>query len=401
MFKTFLDKNAIVLTVCTWAALSIFGTTLTGAARDTNTLPPNISSNTAFKDIGKALSGEPDFPHRGTDSEKASYLMKRIPDIVSKYGLRAGADFPRSFYTGPIVALGRLHDPVDAEDVAALKKFGWGNCAEFSEAFQEMMKGAGMPNSTVVYADNKGGEGYSPGFGGTDTAVMLEEPGPNGKLVRRIFDPFRAIFHSSELINPPTLEESIKQWSDLPMSPSDVRNGDKERGLKPWQTRLGKDFVKAQGSEFALPPPANNPKAWTADERSKARLAAIIPGLWASKNGCQILIQGTDGSYTAQNVKRSARQRVMGVPENSTYFTGGKITKWEPLTMESKGCWTFVQQGDCPHLAPFTRGEVTFTFQLTNIANSRSRVPQYYSSKCIWAVNQPWSVDTSVWTKIK
>lgn len=205
--------------------------------------PNSIKSKTGFYDLGKAIAQDSDFPATGTDIEKAKYIFSHLPRIASKYDLKMGNG---GLWSSFVIGVTRMGN--DPENADPLKTYPyWGNCGDWSYAFSEVLHGAGVKNR-VAYGDSSSSQGYSKMFTGTDTMVIVDDVAPDGKVSRRVFDPFRAGYSSNTY--QPT-DETIKQWSDIPLSDSDKWQN--ETNIYSWQTIVGKPFVKDASTQALLP----------------------------------------------------------------------------------------------------------------------------------------------------
>jgi tetratricopeptide (TPR) repeat protein len=188
--------------------------------------PATINTSNAFEDIGRAIAKEPDFPKDGTDASKARYVFSRLPDMAKAYKLSTS-----NVVSHVLVGFGRKS--TDTEGTETLKKSGLGSCAEWSYALQAILSGVGV-NSKVIYADSF--QSFTaPSFVGNDTALMIEEHGPNGKISRRIFDPFHAASDGFSA-------DSVTKWSDRPLTDYD-RWKDEKPGHS-WQSDMSKYWTK-------------------------------------------------------------------------------------------------------------------------------------------------------------
>lgn len=211
-------------------------------ADDTSSWPDSISKSTGFHDLGAAIKSEPGFPSDGTDVEKARYVFGRLPNIAKKYDLKMGNGHP---WSNLVVGITRIGN--DPENADPLKRYPhWGNCGDWSYAFSEILTGANVP-ARVAFGDSTSDQGYSNAFNGTDTMVIVEEKASDGRVSRRVFDPFRAGYHSGT--NQPT-EESIKDWEDIPLSDQDKWLDEQTMS---WQKMVGKKYVKDAGNQQKLP----------------------------------------------------------------------------------------------------------------------------------------------------
>ncbi len=235
-----------IVTRCVLAAsAAVFATAVSRATPAYSDWPVSIDSDTGFADLGNAIKREPGFPAHGSDVEKARYIHSRMGDVARKYGLKAGSG---GLVSNVVIGLSRVGLNPDPENADGLKgSFGWGNCGEWSYAFSEILGGADVA-CRVIFADSARGTGHSAGFGGTDTTVIVEERSRDGKISRRVFDPFRAAFHSATYV--PT-DGTLKDWGDRPLTDADKWQG--ESGDS-WQTMIGsKPFIKDATNESELP----------------------------------------------------------------------------------------------------------------------------------------------------
>lgn len=205
--------------------------------------------------MGKAIGEEAGFPKNGTPREKARYVASRLPEIARSYQLSAGTG---SVISSAVVGIVRKADDFarllwgggDKENAAPLKSSGTGNCGEWSYAFSEILDGAGVDNQ-VVFGDDNPEPGASSKFTGTDTAVLVQERDPSGRLTSRIFDPFRSAYHNTETRRPS--EKTAAEWNDLPLSDRDKTDADKKSGRETWKDDLiGKKHVKDAGNELVI-----------------------------------------------------------------------------------------------------------------------------------------------------
>jgi len=234
--------------------------------------PTSISDQNGFSNLGKAIQNEPGFPAKGSDVEKARYIFSRMDEAATVYGLKSGSG---GVISNTVIGLYRLgNDPEGAECLKGA--VGWGNCGEWSYAFSEILGGAGVTNR-VAFGDSSGGAGASLGFGGTDTMVVVEERSPDGKLSRRVFDVFRAAFHSGQ--NQPTAA-SLKEWGDLPLTDNDRW---KDETTVVWQGKVGKPFVKDAATEKIIEltlssrlDPRNTNRPQSASSQPLARSIVIL-----------------------------------------------------------------------------------------------------------------------------
>jgi len=208
--------------------------------------PESISGENGFYDLGQAITKDPGFPSRGSDVEKARFAMSRLPEIAKKYGLDAGSGGKVSdSYVGLYRKFGS--DPEGADGLKGA--LGWGNCGEWTYAFQQVLAGVGV-QSKPVFADKEGGAGHSGGFTGTDTTLYVEERTPGGAISRRVFDAFRAAYHGTDY---QPARQSVDNWKDVPLTDNDRLPRD--RGGSSWQNQIGgKPFIKDAGNQTELSP---------------------------------------------------------------------------------------------------------------------------------------------------
>lgn len=215
-----------------------------GLAEHPSAWPTNIGTKTSFQSLGIAISTEADFPFNGTDIEKARYVFSRLPDIAKTYELKTGSG--GIFSNLVIFTLREVgSDPENADSLKAYPH--WGNCGEWSYAFSEILNGAGVTSNRVAFGDKSSSTGYSAAFNGTDTMVIVEETAPDGHVSRRVFDPFRAGYHSG--INQPT-DATVKKWGDLPLTNKDKWQNEQTPA---WQSIIGKQYVKDAALQSVLP----------------------------------------------------------------------------------------------------------------------------------------------------
>jgi hypothetical protein len=237
--------------------------------------PIDLSADTGFNDLGQAIKKEPGFPRHESDIEKARYVFSRMAEVASRYGLESGTG---GFMSNTMIGLGRFR--FDPENADCLKtNVAWGNCGEWSYAFSEILSGAGVSANTVAYGDKAGGSGRSLGFGGTDTMVIVEERAPDGRTSRRVFDPFRAAFHSGT--HQPT-PETLAEWGDIPLTDYDKW---RDETVVSWQSRdvIGKPYIKRSYDEAELqliPDPKRDPRAY--DRPKPDPMLPSTTGLFAS-----------------------------------------------------------------------------------------------------------------------
>jgi hypothetical protein len=217
--------------------------------------PKTIRSAHAFSDLGVAMTKMNGFPINGSELEKANFVYLHMDLVARTYGLSAGDG---GLYSQAIVGLHRLcsyvpglNDPEEAESLKGGDHLG--NCAEWSQAFSEILSGAGVSNH-VVYADKSCEPGKSARFNGTDTTVIVEErdwDGRRTRISRRVFDAFRAAYHSPDGM--PT-KETLAEWSNLPLTNADRWKG--EKGPSWLSDMVDKPCVKDGPSETALEDPS-------------------------------------------------------------------------------------------------------------------------------------------------
>lgn len=377
-------RRAIVVSI-------LFGSTILSViAIDTSHWPNHIHGGTAFADIGKAIANEPDFPTHGTDVEKAKYAFSRLPEIESKYGLVAGTG---GKWSDLVVGAGRKGDFRDPESVNSLKAFGRGNCAEWSMAFQEVLRGVGV-NSTVIYGDYSSEPGFSDGFTGTDTALYVDEVGPDGRKVRRVFDPFRAVYHAQK--DGKTVSSQLDRWGDQPLSASDRLGRDKSED-DPWQDYIQKPFVKAAATEQVLPPTTKVRISNTPPSKAVERLI----GKWQSQKGTVMFLYKEGSTLTARMVRRSPKLIAYGVPDGSYMFRNGVINIGPPVSIRSTNGYCYAAKSDCAQLGPYTQCVITANVDKTfERIQMSAKNPRYSEKKCRWVTSAAWSTENSTWTKI-
>jgi hypothetical protein len=205
--------------------------------------PNSISSRYGFHELGQAIRKEKGYPATGTNIEKARYVFSRMNEVAKTYSLTPGTGNPLS---NTIIGVCRLgNDPECADSF----KYGpgWGNCGEWSYAMSQIFGGAGVI-SRVAYGDKASGAGSSYSFGGTDTMVLVQERAPDGRISERVFDAFRAAFHSPT--NVPTAS-TLKEWGDRPLTDADKWKDEKTVS---WQAdeRIDKPFIKDAATETVM-----------------------------------------------------------------------------------------------------------------------------------------------------
>ena len=158
--------------------------------------PTSVSGPTGFADLGKAMSEDPGFPHGGSDVQKAEFIFLHMGVVANKYGLKAGSGAgPRAW----VIRVDRnFTDPENADSLKGCT--GYGNCGEWSYAFSEILGGAGVVSRPVFAAKTCTRDAKDDKFTDTDTTVIVEEVLPNGTVSRRVFDTFRAAYHSGSYI---------------------------------------------------------------------------------------------------------------------------------------------------------------------------------------------------------
>lgn len=237
--------------------------------------PASISGDSGFADLGRAIKNEPGFPANGTEIDKARYVFSRMQNVAQSYGLKSGSG---GLVSNIAIGLYRLRN--DPEGAQCLKgRVGWGNCGEWSYAMSEIFGGAGV-NNRVAYGDKSGGTGSSLRFSGTDTMVIVEERSPDGKVSRRVFDPFRAAYHSDTSQPTPT---SLQEWGDMPLTDYDKW---KDETRQSWQNSIVplKPFIKEAStqSELVLPFQARiDPKTTNRPKTTPAKPGCVAAGSWS------------------------------------------------------------------------------------------------------------------------
>ncbi len=347
--------------------------------------PNTLLGADTFARLGKAISHEPNFPFGGSDIEKANYYMSRLPDIVDKYNLVTGTGTKASDW---IVGAQRQLDGLDPEGTASLKGTGRGNCAEFSMFFQDVLRGGGV-DSQVFFGDKIGTPGtHAPGFDGTDTAIYLNETLPDGTVVRRVFDPFRATYHHFQEKLP--WSKTIPRWSNRPMTAADKIPGDTELWLH--QVLPPKFFVKDQ-NEIPLKPttPANT---------TKVKLAQNYIGVYEKQGDPSFRLRTYEdaGGLGAKWIKHPwAQGKSVFINAKRKAGTGNFSTK---EAFAYGGC-------DCPNMTRQTcSAEINF-FGGGKRFSFRARVMQYWSSTatshipCTWATDQARKAEETVFTEVK
>ncbi len=346
----------------------------------------------SFLTIGKAIADEPGFPLNGNEIQKANYVYSRLPQVVDYYGLTAGTGSRVSDWT---VGGLRMFDGLDVEGSASLKStLGRGNCAEFTFMFQDILKGAGVQGH-VMYADNDPKKGFSQHFTGTDTALYVEERGPDGTVVCRVFDAFRATYHHQR--DGKSWKETISEWGDQPMRPSDRLKRD-PGDLETWLEVLEKKFVKGQQTQEVLPSNRKTPQG----SANIDQVLKQVLGLWQSPAGAQLLLRGTNGQIEAMYVKLTAKQRVQGMPDNAYYFRNGTLKLGPPLALVSNNGYNYAQSDCNKRLSPFTKCETRITFRPgLDSATFTRRAPSYWKKDCRWAPGEAWYSEEWKGVKVK
>ncbi len=181
--------------------------------------PQCITSEHGFQELGEAMTRTRGFPKDGSYLDKAKFIYLQMELVAQMYGLEPGSGWPLSQYT---IGWYRCfkNDPEGAESLKGPE--GWGNCGEWSHAFSEILLGAHVP-SVVVFADSSCEQGHSWTFWGNTTAVYVEERSEDGRISRRVFDPFNAAYHSPS--GKPT-RETLEEWGDLPLTDADRWQGE-------------------------------------------------------------------------------------------------------------------------------------------------------------------------------
>lgn len=272
--------------------------------------PTKITADDGFAKLGQAIQSEPDFPKTGSATDKANYVMTKLPLVAQYYGLTAGSGWPPS---QALIGISRAWEwvmdkvggPVDPENTGGLKGVtGIGNCGEWSYMFSEILVGAGVDNS-VVFADVSPNPGASSSHSLTDTAVMVIEKLPGGRTTRRIYDSYQAAYYHDS--GKPD-DTSVKLFTNLPLSPSDMTAADKAQKYpsKPiWLHEMKKPFVKDAKTETVIDEPEQKTARLgrlkgmvknTVDDTAVAGAAVEISG----PNGfSQALVTQSDGSFSA------------------------------------------------------------------------------------------------------
>jgi hypothetical protein len=211
--------------------------------------PANINVVGGFRLLGEALRSDPGFPASGSDVEKARYVGSRLPEIATRYGLYPGSgSLLDQVLVGVSRGLALFYD--DRDNTSMLNGLlGKGNCAEWSYALNEMLLGAGLPDTVVCYGDSSPNPGYSLGFTGTDTMLVVFERA-EGRYSRRVFDAFRAAYHGP---NRRPDAASAAEWMDLPLAPCDRWRD--EAGKPSWLEKVGKGYVKEASAQTVLSEP--------------------------------------------------------------------------------------------------------------------------------------------------
>jgi hypothetical protein len=346
----------------------------------------------SFNKIGAAIAREPGFPLNGTDAQKGQYLFSRWPDVVEHYGLTAGTGSRPSDIT---VGTLRLFDGVDVDGNASLKSaLGRGNCAEFTYAFQDVLKGAGV-ESHAMFADNDANQGISDDFTGTDTALYIEDKRSDGTVVRRVFDAFRLTYEHQQMGE--SYADAVKQFGDAPMTDADVLPRD-AKGRGTWLGDMTKKFVKDALTQSVLPP---NMKSKSLTSAQALGWRAVL-GRWSTPSGTEILIRGENGKLEGLYVKVSAKGRVQGLPDNGYVFLNGTAKAGPPVTLESNSAYIYKQKCDCPSLAPFNKCQMQIAFNtIKGTATFKKKAPLYSLTKCRWALGSPWDIETFTAKKVE
>jgi hypothetical protein len=340
--------------------------------------PTTLLSGNSFDQVGKSIANEPGFPTSGTDVEKARYCMNRLPDLVSKYSLSAG-----NTATGLAVFAGRLADPLDPESNAAIKALNLGNCAEFSMFFQDVLRGAGVTQSQVFYGDNDPSEGHSLRFTGTDTAIYVPEVLPDGTVVRRVFDPFRAVYHGGATDS--SVDQQVPLWSDRPMTDKDSLPRDV--GKASWIATVGKNYVKGQDEKLLNP-------ATTVQIRKVG--IEELAGLY--RRGTSEIQLTVDGMRLSAVWRKGPGPRTAG----KTMFASALPKAGSASEFTSNTGYSYAD--DCPRLAPYRSCPMTIKFVIMPSATTMTIVeknPKYWSGECKWAVDKPWATKTNSWTQVE
>jgi hypothetical protein len=193
------------------------------------------------------MSEDPGFPHGGSDVQKAEFIFLHMGVVANKYGLKAGSGAgPRAW----VIRVDRnFTDPENADSLKGCT--GYGNCGEWSYAFSEILGGAGVVSRPVFAAKTCTRDAKDDKFTDTDTTVIVEEVLPNGTVSRRVFDTFRAAYHSGSYIGggQPNSKE-LQKWGNLPLTNADKLPGESESWLTNY---VGKPCIKDASSEDLLP----------------------------------------------------------------------------------------------------------------------------------------------------
>lgn len=195
--------------------------------------------------IGQELAKKPEFAKLKTDVEKAQFILDMMDEIKGKYSLgvnrmdlrrfgilvtRYGPDFtiglidlikdyavPNLFSQNRTKSIGIYLDNakiyingIDKDDLLSLRFFGVGNCAEWTYLYAKILKGAGVKDITVIYADNSESNTPSLGHGGTDTALYILDGNR-----RVVFDVYRKFYFPDTNTNPVPGQFSYRYGNDL------------------------------------------------------------------------------------------------------------------------------------------------------------------------------------------
>ncbi len=125
-------------------------------------------------------------------------------------------------------------------------------------------------------------------------------------------------------------------------------------------------------------------------------------GDFRSEAGAEIRLFDENGTLSAKHLKLVGTMAEYEVPPHSVLFLNASPVKGNQLVIHTDECWTYAAKSDCPSLLPYKRCTMTLTFSPDyNGFKSVAKSPQYYSSRCAWALKQPWKSETSNWKRIR
>lgn len=126
-----------------------------------------------------------------------------------------------------------------------------------------------------------------------------------------------------------------------------------------------------------------------------------LAGTFKNERGAVIKVFVENGSLSAKHIKLVGTMAEYQVRPNSTLFTDMSPVNGNQLILSTEDCWTYCAKSDCPDMAPYKNCSMTLTVAPDfNSFKSSARSPQYYSSRCYWALKQPWKTENSKWRRI-